>query len=359
MIDVRIDPEFQSLIPPLTPEEKAGLEASIIRHGCRDPLSVWMGEGILLDGHHRFEICSRLSVPYKITPIQVDTRADALAWAIRNQFGRRNLSPLQKIELAMKLEEALRPAAEARMLAGRADPTQTFGQGTVTEQIAAVAGVSDETIRKARYLMERARPAVLESLRTGETTISAEYTRMKTPGRTHSSASNEWYTPSRYVKVARRVLEDIDLDPTSYAKANETVRAARYYDEQTDGLVQEWPGRVWLNPPYSGMAGLFAGRLIDQYSAGITQAAVILVGSATINAKWFGPFWDLGAVCIPDHRIGFMSPEGEERDGNIAGNVFAYLGPHQDRFIAEFSEFGPVVKRVDVGVRALREAVSA
>ena len=95
------------------------------------------------------------------------------------------------------------------------------------------------------------------------------------------------------------------------------------------------------------MAGLFAKRLVEQYRAGVTTAAVLLVGSATINAGWFLPFWNLGAVSVPDHRIAFMSPDGEERDGNIAGNVFAYLGPEEDRFVDVFSQFGPVVKRID------------
>ena len=52
---MRIDEEFQKLIPALTPEEYKGLEASILAEGCRDALVVW-GD-VLVDGHNRYKIC--------------------------------------------------------------------------------------------------------------------------------------------------------------------------------------------------------------------------------------------------------------------------------------------------------------
>ena len=40
-MNIVIDKEFQSLIPPLTKEEYEGLEQSIIAEGCRDAIVVW------------------------------------------------------------------------------------------------------------------------------------------------------------------------------------------------------------------------------------------------------------------------------------------------------------------------------
>ena len=61
---ITINPELQSLIPPLTPEEYAQLEANILPDGCHDPLIVWQEEQTLLDGHNRYTICERHGVGY-------------------------------------------------------------------------------------------------------------------------------------------------------------------------------------------------------------------------------------------------------------------------------------------------------
>lgn len=54
-MQLKIDPEFQSLIPPLSPDEYKQLEANIIEDGCMDPLVYW--NGTLIDGHNRYRIC--------------------------------------------------------------------------------------------------------------------------------------------------------------------------------------------------------------------------------------------------------------------------------------------------------------
>ena len=40
---LQINPELQSLIPPLTPEQYDTLEANLLADGCRDALIVWDG----------------------------------------------------------------------------------------------------------------------------------------------------------------------------------------------------------------------------------------------------------------------------------------------------------------------------
>ena len=88
-----IDPEFHSLIPPLMPEELAQLEENLKSEGCRDPLVIW--QGLLLDGHNRYEICSRLDIPFKIINVDLPDREAAADWIDKNQLGRRNLTPDQ------------------------------------------------------------------------------------------------------------------------------------------------------------------------------------------------------------------------------------------------------------------------
>ena len=75
---LKIDNEFRDLIPPLRLDERAELEASIQQDGCRDPLTVW--SGTVIDGHNRYEICTRLCVPFEVVEKEFDSKVDALIW---------------------------------------------------------------------------------------------------------------------------------------------------------------------------------------------------------------------------------------------------------------------------------------
>ena len=57
---LKIDPEFQSLIPPLSPDEFRQLEENILKDGCRDPLVYW--NNTIIDGHNRFKICTQYGI---------------------------------------------------------------------------------------------------------------------------------------------------------------------------------------------------------------------------------------------------------------------------------------------------------
>src|SRR5262249_29409126 len=62
----RIDPEFASLMPAQTPEQAEQLEALLLADGvCREPLTLWAGHDIVLDGHHRLTLCRKHGIPYR------------------------------------------------------------------------------------------------------------------------------------------------------------------------------------------------------------------------------------------------------------------------------------------------------
>lgn len=86
----KIDPEFKHLIPPLGVDEYRQLEQNILAEGCHDALTVW--NGVLLDGHNRFEICTKHHIPYEVNTISLSCREEAVAWICKNQLGRRNIS---------------------------------------------------------------------------------------------------------------------------------------------------------------------------------------------------------------------------------------------------------------------------
>lgn len=161
-----------------------------------------------------------------------------------------------------------------------------------------------------------------------------------------SSKSNEWYTPSRYIEAARAVMGGIDLDPASCELANSTVKAARYYTKEDNGLAQEWEARtVWLNPPFAAENELnpirtWVGKLIAEHKAGKVGQAVLLVSAGT-ERLWFQALWEY-CICFSDHQIVYAR-KGQPPDHKRHGDCFVYLGPHITRFAEHFTEFGPVV----------------
>jgi hypothetical protein len=85
-----IDQEFRDLIPPPSAQEIENLEESLIREGCREPILIW--DQTIIDGHHRYEICSRLGIPFETRIMCFPSREDVISWICLNQLSRRNLS---------------------------------------------------------------------------------------------------------------------------------------------------------------------------------------------------------------------------------------------------------------------------
>ena len=96
MINLKIDPEFQSQIPPLTDDEFKQLEENILKEGkLISPLIVW--NNTLVDGHNRYEIVQEHpEISFSTMPLPFESREEVLAWICKNQLGRRNLTPEQK-----------------------------------------------------------------------------------------------------------------------------------------------------------------------------------------------------------------------------------------------------------------------
>ena len=92
---LKIDPEFQSKIPPLTFEELNLLETNILEEGrILNPLIVW--NGLIVDGHNRFAILkNHPEIKYTVLEKEFANRYEAIVWICRNQLGRRNLKPEQ------------------------------------------------------------------------------------------------------------------------------------------------------------------------------------------------------------------------------------------------------------------------
>ena len=141
------------------------------------------------------------------------------------------------------------------------------------------------------------------------------------------SGDNEWYTPAKYIEMAREVLGTTDVDPASNATAQKTVRAATHYTVDNSGLDKEWRGRVWMNPPYSRPEiNRFADKLLAELSAGRTEAAIVLTNNSGDTAWHQALAGACKAICVTRGRIKFESPTRASKSPP-AGQSFFYFGP--------------------------------
>lgn len=148
-VSFKVDEEIRSLLPQLTDEEREILESSILKHGVTHPLAVWKEEGILLDGHNRYDIATKHGLVYTTIEVSCADREAALIWVDANQLGRRNLTPDQASLLRGRLYNRTKagpghPALEVEVTSSQ------FPKGTVNRAakiIASKAGVSEKTVR--------------------------------------------------------------------------------------------------------------------------------------------------------------------------------------------------------------------
>lgn len=93
--DLKVDPEFESVIPPLTQLEFDQLEKNILEDKeVFHPIIVW--NNIIIDGHNRYKILTEhQNIPFRIRKLDFSDRFEVIAWICKNQIGRRNLSETQ------------------------------------------------------------------------------------------------------------------------------------------------------------------------------------------------------------------------------------------------------------------------
>lgn len=140
-----VDPAFREMVPALRDYEREQLEENLVRDGCRDPLVVWRKEGILVDGHNRYEICQRRGIAFNVVERDFPDREAVADWIDSNQLGRRNLSPDQAtIIRGRRYNRAKRQGARTDLTSGH----NVHKSQTTAERLALEHGVDEKTIRR-------------------------------------------------------------------------------------------------------------------------------------------------------------------------------------------------------------------
>jgi len=226
---LKVKEEYRALLPPLPPGEYEALERSILENGQLEPI-IANPDGVVLDGHSRYEICTKHGIEPKYIVREFDDPLDEKKYVIESNLMRRQLTTFQRIETALPLIEIERELAEKRKLSrlkkGEKLPNvQNFGQrGRTMEIVAKRIGVSDELLRQALYVMEHAPKEELDKLRSGEMAISNLYKKVKNS--VEKKAENRAKCVTARLHALLRLLKppkEKFLEVSKYANTNHTI----------------------------------------------------------------------------------------------------------------------------------------
>ena len=68
--------EMAELLPPLSEEQLAALEADLLRNGCYSPVIV-NEDMVVVDGHNRQQLCEKHGIPYRMAVFSFEDLLEA------------------------------------------------------------------------------------------------------------------------------------------------------------------------------------------------------------------------------------------------------------------------------------------
>jgi protein gp37 len=180
--------ELKSYLPVMDKDLMAKLRDDIRKNGMHDPILFARlgGVNLVLEGHTRLMVAMDLGleeIPAKEVTEPFESLEEVQLWMVRHQFQRRNLSTVEKLELAWLSKETLERQARANLTKGgkHEEVDQTID---THEEIARLAGVGRSTVVRYGAVMNSAPRSLQEKMRTGDLSIAAAYGKLKQPSPT-------------------------------------------------------------------------------------------------------------------------------------------------------------------------------
>ena len=177
-------PEMAELLPPLTGEQLAALEADILKNGCYSPVIV-NEDMVIIDGHNRQRLCEQHGLPYQMAVFSFEDMLEAKQWALDTQKGRRNLDKWELGKIALRLKPDIEARAKANQSAAGGDKSDqgalltTLSEAlppvNTRKELADTVGIGEVTMGKVMQIDEHAPTAVKEALDSGDLSINQGY----------------------------------------------------------------------------------------------------------------------------------------------------------------------------------------
>ena len=196
-MSLRVNLEYEKLMPKMSEEEFTELKASIESEGQHYPIIA--NEDLeVLDGHHRFRACNELGIEPDFEIRKFDDKLLEKKFVIESNLRRRHLNNFQLVELAVPLLEIEKALAKKRQVKGGKDgrnlqlglasddtkPESPELNAKASEVVAKKVGLSTRTLERDKKIIEKANEEEKQKLREGKTSIAKVYREVTTPPET-------------------------------------------------------------------------------------------------------------------------------------------------------------------------------
>ncbi len=182
---IQVKEEFKNLIPALSAEEYAQLEANILEEGIREPIITW--NGFIIDGHNRFNIAQRFDLEYKTTSKHFSNENLVKIWMLDNQFGKRNLTDAQRYLNRSEKRKLLKAQGVEKYKKTVGRPSKEslstidndLPKHNTRKEIANELGWSTGKVAMADVVFKKATPEIEEKVLKNQITINQAYKEIK------------------------------------------------------------------------------------------------------------------------------------------------------------------------------------
>ena len=157
--EIKINIDFENLIPKQTAEQFKQLEENMVAEGrARNPLVIWRGKGTLVDGHHRLKVLkAHPELSWSVVEQDFTDEDEVKEWIIKNALGTRNLTEMQITELRGRLFQA-RKKRRGNPNAKKADGTFQKSEkptiGDTAQSIAKELGINRNTVYESANFVD-------------------------------------------------------------------------------------------------------------------------------------------------------------------------------------------------------------
>ncbi len=254
-MDLKLIGELREFIIPLTKKEKEQLEANILANGCRDPLTVWEKkyELVLIDGHHRYDICTKHKINFKITKLNFKNIEEVKLWMINNQLGRRNLTQDQ-----MSYYRGLKYLKNKKIKGGY-EYVESKGKNepSTSEMLSREFKVSESTVKRdAKYAMGmqvigRSNPVLKIKILAGEVKVKKSDIQLLSSHADdkRTTIKNEADIYNKAQVIRKRALDEVEerldkLHDERVSKAKEALQEKEPLFLDKDDRLIKLKGRI-------------------------------------------------------------------------------------------------------------------